>query len=118
MWDAYERDMIRALIDGEGPEVGADRQALRRAVTEPLAVCRDHQDRLNLKEAVLVEISGDTGRVWQLLLCAAAFETPHRQQALDAAIASPVLAVTIYDGRRLFGDAPTAPQTDSTENQP
>ena len=81
--------MIAALAAGEDPDIGADRQVLRRAVTEPLAVCHDHQDRLNLEEAVLVEISGDTGRVWHLLLCAAAFETSHRQQALEAAMASP-----------------------------
>jgi hypothetical protein len=117
MWDAYERDMIRALISGEGPEVGADRQVLRRAVTEPLAVCRDHQDRLKLEEAVLVEISGDTGRVWHLLLCAEAFETSHRQQALEAAIASPVLAATVYDGRQLFGAGTPAPQTDPKPEQ-
>ena len=117
-FDIYERDMIAALAAGEDPDIGADRQVLRRAVTEPLAVCHDHQDRLNLEEAVLVDVRGtDTGRVWQLLLCADAFETPHRQRALDAAVASPVLAVTVYDGRRLFGDTRSAPQADSTSEQ-
>lgn len=118
MFDAYERDMIDALAAGKDPEVGADRQVLRRAVAEPMAVCEDHRDRITIEEAVLIEVRAtDTGRLWQLLLCADAFEKPFRQQALQAAIASPALEVTVYDGRQLFGDAQPEPKSDATERR-
>ncbi|WP_026930156.1 hypothetical protein [Glycomyces tenuis] len=111
--DAYERDMITALASGKGAEFGANRQFLRRVVAEKTS-CPTHNQMLVLDETVAVEMVGTaTGRRWCLVICASAFEMPHRQRALQEAMASPHLEVTVYDGRDLFDPAQSAPETDS-----
>lgn len=118
MFDAFERDMIDALATGRGADVGADRQCLRRALSDPLAVCTVHRDRPSLEQAVLIELRGTgTDRTWHLLLCAEAFDDPDRQLTLHKAVESPALTVTVYDGRQLFGAAPR-PLPDDASGDP
>jgi hypothetical protein len=107
--DAYEQDMVTAVFGGLGPEVGADRQFLRRVAAENLYVCQRHKHSLVLKESVAVEIRNKTtGHANVIVVCAAAFDDAHTQSVLAGASVN--IEVTVYDGRKLFANAKPNPE--------
>lgn len=114
--DAYERDMVTAVFGGLGPEVGADRQFLRRIAADNLYVCQRHKHSLVLEESVAVEIRNTTtDHANVIVVCAAAFDDAHTQSVLAGASAN--IEVTVYDGRKLFAGATPEPGTDSSASE-
>lgn len=116
--DAYEGDMVTAVFGGLGPEIGADRQFLRRIAADNLYICQRHKHSLVLKESVAVEIRNKTtGHANVIVVCAAAYDDAHTQAVLTGASAN--MQITVYDGRKLFADASPEPgaNSDATEQQ-
>ncbi len=99
--DAYEQDMVTAVFSGKGPEWGADMQFLRRLVAEQI-FCQRHRDMLTVDHAVAVEIRNKaTGRCRYLIVCADVYDEMDIQTGPQGASGN--MAITVYDGRRLFG---------------
>ena len=110
--DAYERDMISAIFTGLGPEVGADRQFLRRVAAENLYVCQRHKHFLVVEESVAVQIRNKTtDHANIIVVCAAAVDDARTQSVLAGASAN--IEITVYDGRKLFASSSPAPEASS-----
>lgn len=109
--DDYEKDMVTAVFSGKGPEWGANMQFLRRLVAEQI-FCQRHHDMLTVDHTVAVEIRNKTtGRCRYLIICADAYDEMDIQIGLQGASAN--IAISVYDGRRLFGTGQQAAAADT-----
>ncbi|WP_335986623.1 hypothetical protein [Glycomyces sp. MUSA5-2] len=110
--DAYERDMVDAIVTGRGPEVGADRQFLRRMAAEQLYACKRHGRQLDLKQSVAISLHDKSGKPLQtIVICDEAFDDPHTAEVLAGASAD--IEIVVHDGRLLWDEPPAADGTDA-----